>query len=93
MTRGSIVTVGVHGTQAGGVVGGSGLGFGDDRTETGHSMHQAMISWVRMETRPLVSLNGSDAPLGDEWQGPRWASGGCSRTIGEWEILGLLEGG
>lgn len=34
---------------------------------TGHS--QAMISWVRMGTRPLVPLNGSDAPRGDEWPG------------------------
>lgn len=31
---------------------------------------------------------------GDEWQGPRWASGGCSSAIGKWwGILGLLEGG
>ena len=57
----------------------------------GHS--QAMISWVRMGTRLLVSLNGSDAPLGEEWQGQKWASGGCSSTIGERGMLSLLEGG
>lgn len=45
---------------------------------TGHS--QAMISWVRMGTRPLVPLNGCDAPRGGRVARERWASGGRSST-------------